>query len=108
MLHALGDERENQGQEMNNLNNSTKGKRPRGRPARRWRDELDDYWQRIAQDRHIWNQHADAFDQIETLSGRIIDAFLCVINLWWRLTLLSIFQILSSLMCLMLVLFMLF
>ena len=34
-------------------------KRPRGRPARRWRDELDDYWkdtiwQRIAQDRQMW------------------------------------------------------
>ena len=34
-------------------------KRPRGRPARRWRDELDDYWkgtiwQRIAPDRQMW------------------------------------------------------
>ena len=33
-------------------------KTPRGRPARRWRDELDDYrkgtiWQRIAQYRHM-------------------------------------------------------
>jgi len=33
-------------------------KRPRGRPARRWRDELDDYWkgaiwQRIVQDRQM-------------------------------------------------------
>ena len=35
-------------------------KTPRRRPARRWRDELDDYWkgtiwQRIAQDRPTWN-----------------------------------------------------
>ena len=42
--------------------------RPRGRPAKRWRDELDDYWkvtiwQRIAQDRQIWKQHAEAFVQ---------------------------------------------
>ena len=41
---------------------------PRGRPARRWRDELDDYWkgtvwQRIAQDRQMWKQHAEAFAQ---------------------------------------------
>ena len=40
-----------------------KRKRPRGRPARRWRDELDDYWkgtiwQRIAQDRQMWKRHA--------------------------------------------------
>ena len=45
--------------------NPTKGK-PRGRPARRWRDELDDYWkdtiwQRIAQDRQMWKQHAEVF-----------------------------------------------
>ena len=38
---------------------------PRGRPARRCRDELDDYWkntiwQRIAQDRQMWKQHAEA------------------------------------------------
>ena len=37
-------------------------KRPRGRPARRWRDELDTYWngtiwQRIVQDRQMWKQH---------------------------------------------------
>ena len=43
-------------------------KRPRGRPTRRWRDELDDYWkgtiwQRIAQDRQMWKQHAEAFAQ---------------------------------------------
>ena len=41
---------------------------PRGRLARRWRDELDDYWkgttwQRIAQDRQMWKQHAEAFAQ---------------------------------------------
>ena len=41
-------------------------KRPRERPARRWRDELDDYWkgtiwQRIAQDRQMWKHHAEAF-----------------------------------------------
>ena len=44
------------------------GKRSRGRSARRWRDELDDYWkgtiwQRIAQDRHTWKQHTEAFAQ---------------------------------------------
>ena len=43
-------------------------KRPRGRPAKRWRDELDDYWmgaiwQRIAQDRQMWKQHAETFAQ---------------------------------------------
>ena len=43
-------------------------KRPRGRPARRWRDELNDYWkgtiwQRIAQDRQMWKQHVEAFAQ---------------------------------------------
>ena len=43
-------------------------KRPRGRPARRWKDKLDDYWngtiwQRIAQDREMWKQHAEAFAQ---------------------------------------------
>ena len=44
-------------------------KRHRGRPARRWRDELDDYWkstswQRIAQDRHMWKKkHAEVFTQ---------------------------------------------
>ena len=40
-------------------------KGPRGRPTRRWRDELDDYWkgtiwQRIVQDRQTWKQHAEA------------------------------------------------
>ena len=39
-----------------------------GRPARQWKDELDDYWkgtiwQRIAQDRQIWKQHVEAFAQ---------------------------------------------
>ena len=43
-------------------------KRPRGRPARRCRDELDDYmngtiWQRTAQDMQMWKQHAEAFAQ---------------------------------------------
>ena len=43
-------------------------KRPRGRPARRWREELDDYWkgtiwQRIAQHRQMWKQHAEVFTQ---------------------------------------------
>ena len=45
-----------------------KRKRPRERPARRWRDELDDYWKdtiwwRIAPDRQMWKQHAEAFAQ---------------------------------------------
>ena len=44
-------------------------KRPRGRPAKRRRDELDDYWkgtiwQRIAQDRQMWKQHAEDFAQL--------------------------------------------
>ena len=39
-----------------------------GRPAKRWRDDLDKYWsdtlwQRTAQDRVIWRQHAEAFAQ---------------------------------------------
>ena len=43
-------------------------KRPSGRPARHWIDELDDYWkdtiwQRIAQDRQMWKLHAEAFAQ---------------------------------------------
>ncbi|KAK2158129.1 hypothetical protein NP493_1820g00012 [Ridgeia piscesae] len=38
------------------------------KPARQWRDELDDYWkgtiwQTIAQDRQMWKQHAVAFAQ---------------------------------------------
>ena len=42
--------------------------RPRVRPARRWRDELDDYWkgtiwQSIAQDGYILKHHTDAFAQ---------------------------------------------
>ena len=43
-------------------------KRLRGRPAKRWRDDLDEYWnettwQRTAQDRQTWKQHAEAFAQ---------------------------------------------
>ena len=43
-------------------------KRPRGRPARRWRDELDEcwkvtIWQTTVQHRQTWKQHADAFAQ---------------------------------------------
>ena len=43
-------------------------KRSRGRLARRWRDELVDYWkatiwQRTAQDRHMRKQHGEAFTQ---------------------------------------------
>ena len=39
-------------------------KRPRGRPARLWREELDDYWKgtiwhRIAQ--YNWKQHDEGF-----------------------------------------------
>ena len=39
---------------------------PQGRPARRWRDDLDKYrsdtiWQTTAQDRITWRRHADAF-----------------------------------------------
>ena len=50
------------------------GKRSRGRAARRWKDKLDDYWedtiwQRIAQDRQIWKQHAEVFDQTTGFIG---------------------------------------
>ena len=43
-------------------------KRRQGRPAKRWRDNLDKYWsdtiwRRTAQDRVIWRRHADAFAQ---------------------------------------------
>ena len=43
-------------------------KRLRERPARRWRDELDDYWkgiswQRLALDRQVWKEQAEAFAQ---------------------------------------------
>ena len=39
-----------------------------GRPAKRWRDDLDKYWsdtiwQRTAQERVIWRRHAEAFAQ---------------------------------------------
>ena len=43
-------------------------KRRQGRPAKRWRDDLDKYrsdtiWQRTAQYRVIWRRHAEAFAQ---------------------------------------------
>ena len=43
-------------------------KRLQGRPAKRWRDDLDKYWsdtiwQRTAQDRVIWRRHAEAYAQ---------------------------------------------
>ena len=43
-------------------------KRRQGRPAKRWRDDLDKYWsdtiwQRTAQDRVIWRRYAEAFAQ---------------------------------------------
>ena len=46
-------------------------KRRQGRPAKRWRDDLDKYWsdtiwQRTAQDRVIWRRHAEAFAQPRT------------------------------------------
>ena len=49
-------------------------KRPRGRPARRWTDELDDYWkgtiwQKMAQNRLMWKQYIEAFAQIAGLYG---------------------------------------
>ena len=42
-------------------------KRRQGRPAKRWRDDLDKYWsdtiwQRTAQDRLTWRRHAEAFE----------------------------------------------
>ena len=47
-------------------------KRLRGRPAKRWRDDLDEYWnettwQRTAQDRQTWKQHAEAFGTIRLI-----------------------------------------
>ena len=44
------------------------GKRSRGRPNRRWRDELDKYWKtttwgREAQNRNNWIKNAEAFVQ---------------------------------------------
>ena len=43
-------------------------KRLRGRPAKRWRDDLEEYWnettwQRTAHDKQTWKQHAEAFAQ---------------------------------------------
>ena len=35
----------------------------RGRPARRCREELVEYWKRIVQDRQMWKQHAETFAQ---------------------------------------------
>ena len=44
------------------------GKRSRGRPSKRWRDDLDKYWTSVAwkghaQNRAEWKQHAEAFIQ---------------------------------------------
>ena len=44
------------------------GNRSRRRQARRWRDELDDYWegtiwQRIVHDRQTWKHYNEAFTQ---------------------------------------------
>ena len=44
------------------------GHRNRGRPLRRWRDEIDEYWGKInwkeeANDRKNWRNHAEAFIQ---------------------------------------------
>ena len=42
--------------------------RPDQSSAKRWRDELDEYWkgaiwQRIAEDRQMWKQHTETFAQ---------------------------------------------
>lgn len=44
------------------------GRRKRGRPNKRWRDELDQFWKgttwmREAQDMSNWREHAEAFVQ---------------------------------------------
>ena len=44
------------------------GKRPRGRPMKRWRDQLDSYWKSVswkskALDRQEWKRHAEVFVQ---------------------------------------------
>ena len=62
-----------------------KRKRPRGRSARRWRDELDEYWkgtiwQRIAIDRQMWKQHAEAFVSLHDTLDEIKVSLLNVIN----------------------------
>ena len=31
---------------------------------KQWTDELDEYWQRTAQDRQLWKQHDDDFTQL--------------------------------------------
>ena len=42
-------------------------KRRQGRPAKRWKDDLDKYWSdtiwQTAQDRLTWSRHAEAFAQ---------------------------------------------
>ena len=42
--------------------------RPRGRPSKRWRDEIDDFWRSVAwkqnaQDRLSWKKNSEAFIQ---------------------------------------------
>ena len=42
------------------------GSRPRGRPSKRWRDKMDDFWRSAkwkqkAQDRLSWKWNAEAF-----------------------------------------------
>ena len=49
-------------------------KRRQGRPAKRWRDDLDKYWsdtiwQKTAQDRVIWRRRAEAFAQPRTTTA---------------------------------------
>ena len=48
----------------------------RGRPAKRWRDDLDEYWnettwQRTAQDRQTWKHHAEAIAHPRYNTARI-------------------------------------
>ncbi|CAG9135614.1 unnamed protein product [Plutella xylostella] len=42
------------------------GRRRRGRPRRRWRDDLDKFesnWAESAQDRRVWKEKGEAFAQ---------------------------------------------
>ena len=64
-------------------------KRRQGRPAKRWRDDLDKYWsdtigQRTAQDRVIWRRHAEAFAQPRDTMAALW---------WWWMMILNFFSI---------------
>ena len=60
---------------------------------RRWRDEQDEYWkatirQRLAQDRHMWKQHAEAFSKSRdiTVTNEVCVGRVFVKTRWRSLT----------------------